>query len=144
MATRRFCERPLCIYMPRRSRPYPRPKVTPPPSRSLPPYDPHLQLPSSPTTTLSSRNAPPFTMLSHFYFLACFLGLSFLSTFGQAAPLDKQSLRAVHSTTLDPGCQAVKSSGGDPLQYCPKNSVFVSQKHPAAKYRSINSALNDL
>ncbi|CCF51441.1 hypothetical protein NDA11_005072 [Ustilago hordei] len=85
-------------------------------------------------------------MLSHSYFLACFITLNFLSNWGRAAPVYEEDLHVSNSFTsfLDGKCQAPKLPGIDPLSGCPKDTIFVSQKHPSARYRTINSVLNAL
>lgn len=80
-------------------------------------------------------------MLSHSYFVACFTALAFLSPSTAAAPL---SAGAGAEPGLDPRCQDVDSSGGDPLEHCPTGTVFVSHQHPTADHATINEALNSL
>ncbi|SOV07627.1 uncharacterized protein UDID_14934 [Ustilago sp. UG-2017a] len=85
-------------------------------------------------------------MLSYSYFLACFITLNFLSNWGRAALVYEEDLHVSNSfkSFLDGNCQAPKSPGIDPLSGCPKDTIFVSQKYPSARYRTINSALNAL
>lgn len=91
-------------------------------------------------------NKEAVEMLSHSYFLACFITLNFLSNWGRAAPVYEEDLHVSNSfkSFVDGKCQAPKLPGIDPLSGCPKDTIFVSQKHPSARYRTINSVLNAL
>ncbi|SPO27665.1 uncharacterized protein UTRI_04298_B [Ustilago trichophora] len=82
-------------------------------------------------------------MLSRSYIITCLIGIVFLSNSSIAAPIIEEDLH--HTTSLDSKCQEVKNPlDPNPLQYCPRGSVFVSQKHPAAQFKTITSALEAL
>ncbi len=93
--------------------------------------------------TPRSTVRPRTTMLSNSKFTAVFIAVSFLATFVLAAPIDEEAyVKNRPRAGLNPKCQSPKAYSSDPLEGCPKNTVFVSQKHPQAKFRSINSALS--
>lgn len=79
------------------------------------------------------------------------LSLSYGVTFGVVLSSFLASVLAIpvaHETTRQNGvielserCQAPKFPSQDPLDDCPRGTVFVSQRHPSAKYRNISSAL---
>lgn len=80
-------------------------------------------------------------MLSFSYLPTLCIVLSLLSTVVRGAPIAEEDL---HTVELKPQCQALKTRTANPLEGCPRGTVFVSQKHPRAEYRTINAAVSAL
>ncbi|CBQ73920.1 conserved hypothetical protein [Sporisorium reilianum SRZ2] len=79
-------------------------------------------------------------MRSFAYFPALYVVLTLLATLVRAAPVEGHP----HTGALKEQCQAPKTSSDDPLAGCPRGTVFVSQKHPNAAFRTINAAVSAL